>query len=443
MKRRTWTTIRNLTAFWLFGLCNNYAYVIMLSAAEDIMDKQEHKVSNETDKDVCEAKLTSRHCTEMSTGAVLLADILPTLVIKLTFPFFMQRIPFGARHSVVVLLQTASYFVVAYSTSVAMSLGGVVIASFSAGLGEITYLALASHFNKNSISAWSSGTGGAGIIGALAYAGLTEPHFADLSPKTTLLIMLVVPVIFAFAYWILLIAPDSVYTPELLSPSTWIVPETHSVPYSNKAFDYDSQSSPTRPEIAPYFEKEEPEHIPAAKLTFQEQITLVLPLLKYMIPLALVYVGEYFINQGLTALIFFDCSHGFSLARSSQYRWYQVIYQLGVFISRSSVNIIQLPLWAMILLPVLQLLNAGFFLAESVFWFVPHIGIIFALILFEGFFGGASYVNTFNTIHKKVRPEVREYSLSVASLGDSFGIVIAGFLSIPLHNFVCRQKMYR
>ncbi|TKR93073.1 hypothetical protein L596_007601 [Steinernema carpocapsae] len=41
MKQRSGTIIRNLVAFWLFGLCNNYAYVIMLSAAEDIMDKQE------------------------------------------------------------------------------------------------------------------------------------------------------------------------------------------------------------------------------------------------------------------------------------------------------------------------------------------------------------------------------------------------------------------
>lgn len=36
---------RNLAAFWIFGLCNNYAYVIMLSAAEDIMDQQQHKNS--------------------------------------------------------------------------------------------------------------------------------------------------------------------------------------------------------------------------------------------------------------------------------------------------------------------------------------------------------------------------------------------------------------
>lgn len=44
---------------------------------------------------------------------------------------------------------------------------------------------------------WSSGTGGAGIIGSIAYASLTEPHLANLSPQTTILIMLVMPLILA------------------------------------------------------------------------------------------------------------------------------------------------------------------------------------------------------------------------------------------------------
>lgn len=29
--------IRNLVAFWILGLCNNYGYVVMLSAAHDIL----------------------------------------------------------------------------------------------------------------------------------------------------------------------------------------------------------------------------------------------------------------------------------------------------------------------------------------------------------------------------------------------------------------------
>lgn len=29
---------RNLLAFWILGLCNNYGYVVMLSAAHDILN---------------------------------------------------------------------------------------------------------------------------------------------------------------------------------------------------------------------------------------------------------------------------------------------------------------------------------------------------------------------------------------------------------------------
>lgn len=34
-KKTQW---RNLVAFWILGLCNNYGYVVMLSAAHDILD---------------------------------------------------------------------------------------------------------------------------------------------------------------------------------------------------------------------------------------------------------------------------------------------------------------------------------------------------------------------------------------------------------------------
>lgn len=43
---------------------------------------------------------------------------------------------------------------------------------------------------RNSVSTWSSGTGAAGVFGALSYAGLRT---VGISSQTTLLLMLVVP----------------------------------------------------------------------------------------------------------------------------------------------------------------------------------------------------------------------------------------------------------
>lgn len=50
--------VRNIAAFWILGLLNNYGYVVMLSAAKDIDEKM--------------------------AGLVLFADIIPTVLIKVT-----------------------------------------------------------------------------------------------------------------------------------------------------------------------------------------------------------------------------------------------------------------------------------------------------------------------------------------------------------------------
>lgn len=43
-QRSSW---RNLVAFWILGLCNNYGYVVMLSAAHDILSRHDpHKDSS-------------------------------------------------------------------------------------------------------------------------------------------------------------------------------------------------------------------------------------------------------------------------------------------------------------------------------------------------------------------------------------------------------------
>ncbi|PAV81319.1 hypothetical protein WR25_09317 isoform J [Diploscapter pachys] len=303
--------------------------------------------------------------------------------------FFKLIIIFSARVFTIICLQAIAYFVVAFSSTIAMSLAGVVITSLGCGLGEITFLALTAHFHKSAIGGWSSGTGGAGLIGSFSYAFLTEPKMGDLSPKVALLIQLFIPVLFFAAYFIVLVIPDTVYRPSL-PPTTWLVPK-----------NYDEFIQKDRKEGDPILSK-----VPQREITFKEKIFLIKPLLHLMIPLSTVYVGEYLINQGTTQLIFFKCSKSFGLSKNSQYRWYQVLYQFGVFISRSSIKFIELPTLVLYMLPVLQLLNMTFFILEARYWFVPHIAIIFAMIVFEGLFGGSSYVNTFHKIHKMVNFQV-------------------------------------
>ena len=48
----------------------------------------------------------------------------------------------------VIIFQTTSFIIVALSENVTVGIIGVVFASFGAGLGEISYLSLASNFNR-------------------------------------------------------------------------------------------------------------------------------------------------------------------------------------------------------------------------------------------------------------------------------------------------------
>lgn len=47
---------------------------------------------------------------------------------------------------------------------------------------------------RDVVSTWSSGTGAAGLFGSLSYAGLIA---AGLSPRTTILVMLIIPILLA------------------------------------------------------------------------------------------------------------------------------------------------------------------------------------------------------------------------------------------------------
>lgn len=125
-------------------------------------------------------------------------------------------------------------------------------------------------------------------------------------------------------------------------------------------------------------------------------------------------------------LIEFD---GIWLTHAEQYRWLQVDYQIGVFISRSSVNLIAInKIWIMSVLQVmiwkkkvkrknyighsetqyakpivlLQFINVIILLFETLYYYIPNIWIVFAIVLWEGLLGGGAYVNTFYRMSTEV-----------------------------------------
>ena len=69
--------------------------------------------------------------------------------------------------------------------------------------------------------------------------------------------------------------------------------------------------------------------------------------------------------------------------------------------------------------------------------FMKHIWITLGIVFLEGLCGGAVYVNAFTMISESSTAENREFRMGVASMADSFGITVAGLISIPIHNAIC------
>uniref|UniRef100_A0A3B3ZN45 Battenin n=1 Tax=Periophthalmus magnuspinnatus TaxID=409849 RepID=A0A3B3ZN45_9GOBI len=392
----------------VLGLCNNFAYVVMLSAAHDILKKQENQNSTATvtstlDLQAGNSSNTSIYdCNPTSTAAVLLADILPTLFIKMFAPFVIHKFPYGFRILFCGLTAAASFLVVSFSSALWMSFLGVILASISSGLGELSFLALTVYYSRDVVGGWGSGTGAAGVTGALMYSGLTQ---LGLTPRLTLLIMLIIPAAMVLNYFFLLVHPPSL--------PQWRTKDPRCPGDEGKTCTVPSSSSGLCV-ISP---------CPCA----HEQ-----GLLKFVLPLGLVYFAEYFINQGLMELLYFP---DFFLSHAEQYRWYQTLYQVGVFISRSSLCCFKVrKLWVF---AALQFLNTVLLMFAVWFRFMPSAWIVFVIILYEGLLGGGAYVNTFYFISKETEERHREFAMALASVGDTMGICLSTALSFPVHNYFC------
>lgn len=205
MSAPAWDKLRVCTGFWLLGLINNVLYVIILSAALDLVGPNIPK------------------------GVVLLADVFPSFLVKLTAPYYIHLVPYRARVVSFVFLSAGGILIIALSPdtesypSVIIKLLGVVLASLSSGGGELSFLGLTHHYDSSAgIASWSSGTGAAGLVGSGVYVFATTTF--GLSSRTSLLAVAFLPVIMLISFFFVL-------------PAT---PVTHLAPTSHDAVEYQS-----------------------------------------------------------------------------------------------------------------------------------------------------------------------------------------------------------
>ena len=158
-----------------------------------------------------------------------------------------------------------------------------------------------------------------------------------------------------------------------------------------------------------------------------------------MIPLFLVFLAEYSINQGVAPTLLFPPQRSPFRTLRDFYLAYMAIYQVGVFISRSSTPFVRIRR----LYPpsIFQLVNLVILTAQALFGFLPNVWFIFVIIAWEGLLGGGVYVNTYAQILDTVDDQEREFSLSATAFSDSFGILLASLVSIALETWLCNWQI--
>ncbi|KAI0752633.1 batten's disease protein Cln3 [Daedaleopsis nitida] len=426
-------------SFFLFGLINNVLYVIILSAALDLVPPSTPK------------------------GIIAFCNIFPALVAKLGWPYLLKgRIRYARRLIGCTAISVCGMLVVAIFDSLSMRLLGICLASFSSGLGELTFLQLSTRYHPRSVAGHSvgyfaSGTGGAGLVGAFLWWELR-----GLGVRLGVGLSSILPFVIPVVYFFVLPRPD------IFSPGASYDDDGEGAPLSAPYIRLPNEAAEEEDAI-PVTESEALVTTPIA-LTLEDKWTLAKPMLmKYMLPLFCVYLFEYTINQGIAPTLVYPVPTSDAHWLMSRiihsirdyYPLWQLVYQTTVFLSRSSITLGLPPLPGKLL--SLPAIVQGFILTtlavESAVGFFgdEHEGLSFAfaflLISIEGICGGLAYVNVFYRINQEKRdtpgadPErakqEREFKIGSIGLADSTGILMASLLAVPTEIGLCRAQVAR
>lgn len=391
---------QDIVGFFFAGLLNNMTFVIMIAGAKNIAPSL--------------------------VGVVFACNIVPSFLVKMSGPYWFHYFPYKIRVLIAAILFALSFIVVSLglmADEVGLMLFGVTIGSAASGFGESSFLALTAFYDSRVVlTAWSSGTGFAGILGYGWVIVFTAGFGASF--KLTLLVALILPLMY-YLNFILVLKPSSI-TDGSKQQTQALLDDSQT---SNSSIS--SPVSPSRStELFPQSKTEDGQvniALETSKMSMKERFTTILSLWPFIIPLILVYFAEYAMQSGVWAAMGFPIDS--ENARKEFYEFANWTYQGGVLISRSSGLIWKADMKAIWLMPILQCVLLVFFIINAYheWWYDWS---ILVLCLVAGLFGGAVYVGGFSLIAEKVPTQIKEFSLSAASLGSDIGIACATIAGI-------------
>lgn len=121
----------------------------------------------------------------------------------------------------------------------------------------------------------------------------------------------------------------------------------------------------------------------------------------------------------------------------SQYRWFLVTYQIGVFSARTFGSLLPVrnTWWA----PIVQMLNAAFFVYAASAPKSTNIFVVFWFVFCLGCVGGICYVHSFLRVIEEIPSSQHKFSLGMLTIAESIGITLGGLFAVSIHQVLCQN----
>uniref|UniRef100_A0A7S4L226 Battenin n=1 Tax=Guillardia theta TaxID=55529 RepID=A0A7S4L226_GUITH len=331
--------MRTAIAFLLLGISNNVTFCIVLAIAKDIENG--------------------------GVGVVFLALQLPALLIKTTGPTWMHLLGYRTRTIVQATAASSGLMLIALSTFVeddmkrlAIQLLGVSLCSVQNAVGEPSYLALSSVCLRpaSALAAWSTGTGLAGLLG---FAWVMLLKMLSLSLLRVCLLSLVFPAQLLVSFFFILPSQTHGYASAEIEESQ-TRDETAAEVSETTPDEKDECEDESATNILISSPRDNPEEsllvssedLAPTKFHPLQRFKFAMSLWRFMIPLFLVYLAEYNMQSGAWSAIGFPLDD--ESARNQFYRTSNIMYQCGVFVSRSCGQFFTINLYVLWVVPLLQ-----------------------------------------------------------------------------------------
>ncbi len=388
-----------LVRFFLMGLLNNVTYVIMIAGSPEIAAE--------------------------SIGLVYFLAVAPAIVVKVSSQFWFDKVSYWWRLMVCVPILMALAFSSVAFAPFEIKLLGVGACAVQSALGEASCLALTSRFPSSErrvlITAWSSGTGIAGIAGYVivaSFRALDMPFVAMLTSS-----LFVLPTAWMFLYSSVHGGFEDIHEAAVAHVSD--AEETAAMVVGLPQPQYGGSVWNRLIRIVPY-------SLPLFVVYFAEYacqsgvwITIgrsEVARRRFYMGANIVCVSEVEISVRSLAYVLTRCTRSF------------IRYQIGVFLSRSSGSVVSLSVCQLPWLAAFQFGLMLFFIVVSALEISGWWLLVPAFV--TGIFGGLCYVNAFKLLAHDSPPSEREKNMALTSTFDSLGVGCADLFGIMLQRWL-------